>query len=83
MHTGEPVKIMCPVCTGTLCDQLSNEQRVIEEQICHYNDENEGFTLEKLHPQVICSGWHLRAQVDVRNATIWRYALDSTSFLKR
>jgi hypothetical protein len=33
MHTGEPVKIRCPVRNGTLCDQLHNEQGVIEEQI--------------------------------------------------
>jgi hypothetical protein len=31
MHTGEPVIITCPVCTGTLCDQLPNVQRVIEQ----------------------------------------------------
>jgi hypothetical protein len=32
MHTGEPVRITSPVCTGTLCDQLSNVQSVIEKQ---------------------------------------------------
>ena len=31
MHTGEPVRITRPVCTGTLCDQLPNEQHVIED----------------------------------------------------
>jgi hypothetical protein len=31
MITGEPVRIRCPVCNGTLCDHLHNEQNVIEQ----------------------------------------------------
>jgi hypothetical protein len=31
MHTGEHVKIRCPVCRGTLCDHLLSEQSVIEQ----------------------------------------------------
>jgi hypothetical protein len=31
MIAGEHVIITCPVCTGTLCDQFPNEQRVIEQ----------------------------------------------------
>jgi hypothetical protein len=31
MITGEPVRIRCPVCTGTLYDHLHNEQSVSEQ----------------------------------------------------
>jgi hypothetical protein len=50
MHTVEPVRIKCAVCNNTLCDQLSSEQRVIEEQS---NDRDDLRILPVLSPSVI------------------------------